>query len=213
MNNRAETLQVLVHKAISKHCEQLEIDKKYIGNGHHLAQRLADMIEATTLQEANNRLTFSAFSQGYAAYEAGKPHPDVEVTACPYALFSVGRELFTAGYAKASSDAAYERERLRADAMEKQLIALQEAIDRLVTERDDLRGYATDTPVRWVEAHGALRDWCGYRKAVCVAGVEETNGIYDWWTIEPYERCGYGCKTLEEAQLAAELVMGWIRPT
>jgi hypothetical protein len=39
------TVQSEVYKAISGICEELEKTGNYIGNGHHLAQRLAKVVE------------------------------------------------------------------------------------------------------------------------------------------------------------------------
>jgi len=38
-------LSGIVYQAIFGHCEDLEFRKVYQGNGHHLAQRLAEMVK------------------------------------------------------------------------------------------------------------------------------------------------------------------------
>lgn len=38
-------LSGIVYQAIFAHCEDLEHRTKYLGNGHHLAQRLAEMVK------------------------------------------------------------------------------------------------------------------------------------------------------------------------
>ncbi len=50
-----------IYKAILGHCEQLESKGSYVGNGHHLAQRLTAMVSAALLPK-KQKLIYDAMT-------------------------------------------------------------------------------------------------------------------------------------------------------
>lgn len=42
----------IIYAAVINECEDLERRKVYLGNGHHLAQRIAEMVKAQFAEEA-----------------------------------------------------------------------------------------------------------------------------------------------------------------
>jgi hypothetical protein len=51
-----QILENVIYKSIIGHCEELESDRRYIGNGHHLAQELTKLVSIGLLPKEKRKI-------------------------------------------------------------------------------------------------------------------------------------------------------------